>query len=104
MPHWKNHEKETIKIMEGLGLKKGEHFFVEGANAYGDRRNNGFGFPYSANPDLTELFKKLVNGGLIVYDIGVGSYVHGYSHKLVYPEIHEPRPEAIARSRNILRK
>lgn len=98
-------EKDTAKeIAKVTGLVLNKDFFIEGKNAYGDKRNHAFGFWYDAiekrfdakdkapvgysykypRDKCEKLEVLLLSKGFEVINIWVGSDVHGWMHRVIY--------------------
>lgn len=86
-------EKDTAKEIEKItGKKLKKDFFIEGKNAYGDRHEYSFGFWLTGLGEYPASFQKeieepLIAAGFEVINIWVGSYVHGWIHRVIKKEI-----------------
>ena len=80
-------EKETFQALQKLF---GKDVFLEGKNAYGDKRSFAFGFRneslykrYNTEDICTSLENELSKNNFECVNIYVGSFVHGYIHRVV---------------------
>jgi len=80
------YEKEVCKVLEKAGLKINEDFFWEHPNYWGDRHQNAWGFWIKEiqKRKIKDLDKYLIKIGLNPVDITVGSWAHGWIHRIVY--------------------